>query len=68
MCVSVLPVCIYVDHAHTWHLQKSEDDGALDVCEQAMWQSNPGPLQEQQVPLTHEPTLQLLHPTHTVCL
>ena len=54
---------------HAWCLQRSEEGirspgtRALDGCEPVSrwWESNPGPLQEQQVPLTTGPSLQPLN-------
>jgi hypothetical protein len=68
MCMTVLPACIYVYHVCNWWPQMSEE-GTSDSpspavmcgCDQTCSCSelNPGPLQEQQVLLTTEPSLQL---------
>jgi len=55
--------CFHVDHMHICRLQKSEEGvrstgtGVTGSCE--YWESNSGPLEEQPVFLTAEPSLQL---------
>jgi len=53
--VSSLSMCVYED-------VRSSDVGVTDNCEpsSACWELNPGPLEEQQVILTAEPSLQSL--------
>lgn len=60
MCMSVLPVRMYVYHMLVWYLQRPEEDirppktGIKDVCKtpHGYWELNPGPLQELQVLIT----------------
>ena len=54
---------------HAWYLQKPEEGtgslgtGVKEDCQPQgeRWKLNPGPLQEQPVLLTAEPSLQSLH-------
>jgi hypothetical protein len=63
--MDVLPACMYMNHTHSWCLWKSEEGSVAygsvtDDCEPPYrcWELNPGPLQEQQVLLAAEPSLQ----------
>jgi hypothetical protein len=68
MYVRILPTCIAVHHKHAWCLQGPEEDisvpgtGVIDGFELpcGCWESNSGPLQEQLVLLTIEPSLSLV--------
>lgn len=52
MCMSILPMCMYVHHVHFWRLQKLEEGVKPRGC----WELNP--LQEQKVLLTAVTSLQ----------
>jgi hypothetical protein len=64
MCV--LPTRMYVQHVCAWYPWRLEEGvrspgtGVKDACEtpHGCWESNPDPLQEQQVLLVTEPPLQ----------
>lgn len=70
MCLRVLPACLFYLRVYLCTMcipgaqvaregVGSPGTGFADGCEQpcACWQSNPGPLEEQAVPLTPEPSL-----------
>jgi hypothetical protein len=67
MCLGILPTYISINHVHAWCLQwpeqgvRSPGAGITDHCEPPCrcWELNPGPLQEQPVLLTTEPSFQL---------
>ena len=64
MHMGVVLVCLH--HMHAWYPRRPEEGtgspeiGVTDGCELPCrcWESNPSPLQKQQVLLTAEPTLQ----------
>jgi hypothetical protein len=60
MCMSVLSACISVHHRPAWFRDMSPGATVTDSCEQSCdgWERNPDSLQEQQVLLTTEPSLQ----------
>ena len=66
MCMSFLPACAHMHHLHTrchWRLDKdvrSSGIRIIDSCELSCGclELNLGPLQEQQLILSSEPTLQ----------
>lgn len=68
MCLSVLPAGICAHHMHAWFPHRltdgaySSESRTTDDCEPpcGFWEQNPGPLQEQQVLLNAEPSLQPL--------
>lgn len=68
MCMDVLHAYMCVHHICAWYLQMSEKSirsprisyrGCEPPCE--LWESNLGPLQQQSVFSTPEPSLQPLH-------
>ena len=68
MFMSVLPVCMSVNHIHPSSLGRPEEGtrpsgiGITDSCELLLWywELNVGPLEEEEVLLTVEPWLQNL--------
>ena len=62
MCLCALPACMYVYHVCAWCLWRPEEGirspgtGVTDGCEPpyGYWESNLGPLEEQQVLLKAE--------------
>jgi hypothetical protein len=64
--MSVLPACVPLYHLYAWSVQRTEEDigspgtGVTGGCEPLFgcWESNLGPVQEKQVFLTTELTLQ----------
>jgi hypothetical protein len=67
LCMFVLPACMSVHHMCAWCLRKPEDSDPLEKVftvsgepSWRCWELNPGPLEEQPVLLTAEPSLQLL--------
>lgn len=66
MCLSVLPACVYVYHVYAWYPWSAEEgigfqhwsyEGLEAII--GLLGLNVGPLQEHQVLLTTEPSLQL---------
>lgn len=63
MCMYVFPTCMYVHHVSPWCQSLSEEDfgcpgtRVLDGCEPLSGGWELGLLQEQQMPLTAEPSL-----------
>lgn len=64
MCISILPACMSAWHMHSECLQKLEDirspeTGARESCEPlcGCLELDPGPLEEQQLILTTDPSL-----------
>lgn len=66
MCMRVLPACLCICVPCVYLVPEvaregvgSPGTGFADGCEQpcACWESNPGPLEEQAVSLTPEPSL-----------
>jgi hypothetical protein len=63
MCMSVLPACIFVYYESSWCLRQPErgcGTGLPDGCEPqcGFWELSLDLLEEQQVLLTSEPSLQ----------
>ena len=68
--MGVSPTSMYVHNIYSRYQEQSEEGirflrtGGLDGCEPSYggWESNLGPLHEQQMPLTTGPFLQREHP------
>ena len=67
MFMGILPIRMSVQHVHAWCLWKPEEGfrspgagviGSYEPTTLLFWDSNTGLLQEQQVLLTAEPSLQ----------
>ena len=67
MCLGVLPVCVYSAHRPEEGENQIPVTGVIDSCElpYGCWELNTTILQEQQVYLTAEPSLQTHTHTHT---